>query len=72
MTFSYTTNMRLDQLLSYCQLGSRQQIKRLLKSQQVTVDGMVIRKASQNVDPELQRIEVNGKQIKESCVKNRG
>ncbi|MGK0551097.1 16S rRNA pseudouridine(516) synthase [Enterococcus faecalis] len=55
--------MRLDKLLTSLHFGSRNTIKRLLHSKQVTVDGVIITKAGQNVDAMLQDIRVNGRKL---------
>ncbi|MGT2742936.1 pseudouridine synthase [Streptococcus plurextorum] len=55
--------MRLDKLLAQSGYKSRNQVKKLLKSQQIKVDGQVIRSASHNVDTGLQVITVSGKQL---------
>ncbi|MBF0779185.1 pseudouridine synthase [Streptococcus cuniculi] len=55
--------MRLDKCLEKAGIGSRNQVKKLVKSQQVTVDGRLVRSGSQIVDPNLQVIEVCGKQV---------
>ncbi|EHI68726.1 pseudouridine synthase [Streptococcus ictaluri] len=55
--------MRLDKLLGISSLGSRNQVKTLIKSQAVKVDGQVVIKGNQNVDPGLQVISVRGKVI---------
>ncbi|GGE31774.1 16S rRNA pseudouridine(516) synthase [Streptococcus himalayensis] len=55
--------MRLDKCLEKAGLGSRKQIKTLLKSRQVTVDGMFATTGSQIVDPGLQVIEVGGEKV---------
>ncbi|MER0123487.1 16S rRNA pseudouridine(516) synthase [Streptococcus sp. ZJ93] len=61
--------MRLDKCLEKAGLGSRKQIKTLLKSRQVTVDGMLATAGSQIVDSGLQVIEVSGKKVElESAV----
>ena len=52
--------MRLDQVMNQAGLGSRNQVKRLLKSCQVQVDGQVERRPNRNVDPGLQVITVQG------------
>lgn len=57
--------MRIDQLLQVTGRFSRNQVKRLLKSQQVVVDGCVLRNPASNVDPGLQEIIVKGRQIHE-------
>lgn len=55
--------MRLDKCLEKAGLGSRNQIKKLLKSQQVTVDGRLARAGNQLVDPGLQVLEVSGRRV---------
>lgn len=55
--------MRLDKCLEKAGLGSRNQIKKLLKAQQVRVDGRLARATNQIVDPGLQAIEVAGRQV---------
>ncbi|MGT2715848.1 16S rRNA pseudouridine(516) synthase [Streptococcus respiraculi] len=55
--------MRLDKCLEKASVGSRNQVKKFLKSQQVTVDGRLARSGRQIVDPGLQVIEVCGKQV---------
>ncbi|MFC5631973.1 MULTISPECIES: 16S rRNA pseudouridine(516) synthase [Streptococcus] len=55
--------MRLDKLLTTAGIGSRNDIKKLLKSHQVKVDGVVITTANLNVDTNLQNITVSGKEI---------
>ena len=55
--------MRVDQLLNVAGFGSRGEVKRLLKSKQVRVDGVVTLSGAQNVDTGLQCVEVAGQQI---------
>ena len=55
--------MRLDQVMNQAGLGSRNQVKRLLKSCQVQVDGQVERRPNRNVDPSLQEIKVQGQTL---------
>lgn len=45
------------------QIGSRKQVKKLFKSQQIMVDGRPAQSLSQIVDPELQTIQVSGKKV---------
>ncbi|SUN07460.1 16S rRNA uridine-516 pseudouridylate synthase family protein [Streptococcus acidominimus] len=59
----YNKGMRLDKCLEKAGLGSRNQVKKLLKAQQVTVDGRLARAGNQIVDPGLQVIEVRGKRV---------
>lgn len=55
--------MRLDKLLTLNQYGSRREIKRLLFSKKVTVNGVVVMQDNLAVDPTIQDIRVNGKKI---------
>ena len=51
---------RLDKFLTDCGAGSRSQVKPILKSGRVTVDGTVIRDGSCKVDPDKQQICLDG------------
>ena len=42
---------RLDKFLSQCGVGSRSQVKPLLKAGQITVNGVAVRDGSQKIDP---------------------
>ena len=55
--------MRLDKLLGQAGFGSRGQVKKFIRSQQVRVDDELARTGNQNVDPSLQTITVSGKQL---------
>ncbi|ELY5747883.1 rRNA pseudouridine synthase [Streptococcus iniae] len=55
--------MRLDKLLEMSAVGSRNQVKKIIKAHGVVVDGNIAKSGSQNVDPGLQTILVNDKQI---------
>ncbi|EIQ82245.1 UNVERIFIED_CONTAM: rRNA pseudouridine synthase [Streptococcus canis] len=55
--------MRLDKLLEGAKVGSRSQVKKLIKAQEVWVDHMAVRNGRQNVDPGLQLIEVAGQRV---------
>lgn len=55
--------MRLDKLLEGTKVGSRSQVKKLIKAQGVWVDHMPARNGRQNVDPGLQLIEVTGQRV---------
>lgn len=55
--------MRLDKLLENNKVGSKKQVKRLLLTGQVTVDGQVVRSGEQNVDPGLNDIMLNQKRL---------
>lgn len=55
--------MRLDKLLSNMGMGSRKEVKALLKKKQVTINEVFVKDGSIKVDPELDEITVNGKVI---------
>ena len=55
--------MRLDKLLGQAGYGSRNQIKKLIRSHQVRVDGIVAKDDNLNVDATLQVITVSEKQL---------
>lgn len=55
--------MRLDKLLGQAGFGSRGQVKKLIRSQQVRVDGVLATADSLNVDPNLQTLTVFGKPL---------
>ena len=54
--------MRLDKLLGQAGFGSRNQVKKLIRSRQVYVDGRLAEADNLNVEPSLQEITVSGKQ----------
>ena len=54
---------RLDKFLCDCGVGTRSQVKALLKSGSVTVDGAVERDNSRKVDPETQVICLRGERL---------
>lgn len=45
------------------QIGSRKQVKKLFKAQQIKINGQAAQSLSQIVDPELQEIQVAGRKI---------
>lgn len=53
--------MRLDKLLGQAGYGSRNQVKKLIRSQQVRVDGRLVTRDGLNVDPAIQDVRVSGK-----------
>ena len=55
--------MRLDKLLGHAGYGSRNQVKKLIRSQQVYVDGSLADRDGLNVDASLQMITVSGEQL---------
>lgn len=48
--------MRLDKLLGHAGYGSRNQVKKLIRSRQVYVDGILAERDNLNVDASLQTI----------------
>ncbi|HHW4957344.1 TPA: S4 domain-containing protein, partial [Streptococcus suis] len=55
--------MRLDKCLEKAKVGSRKQVKKLFKAQQIKINGQAAQSLSQIVDPELQEIQVAGRKI---------
>lgn len=55
--------MRLDKCLEKAKIGSRKQVKKLFKAQQISIDGQPARSLSQIVDPDLQDIQVSGRKV---------
>lgn len=60
--------MRLDKLLGQEGFGSRNQVKKLIRSRQVRVDGVIVSKDSLNVDPSLQEVLVAGRRLRSGSV----
>ena len=58
--------MRLDKLLGQAGYGSRNQVKKLIRSRQVYVDGVLAERDNLNVDASLQTITVSGKELEHS------
>ena len=54
---------RLDKFLSESALGTRSQVKQLLKTGLVTVDGAVERDGSRKIDPKTQTVCYNGQSL---------
>lgn len=61
--------MRLDKLLGQAGFGSRNQVKKLIRSRQVSVDGQIVTKDNVIVDSGLQSIFV-GKGVRR-CIKRK-
>ncbi|MBJ7541325.1 rRNA pseudouridine synthase [Streptococcus sp. SL1232] len=61
--------MRLDKLLGQAGFGSRNQVKKLIRSRQVYVDGRLAEADNLNVEPSLQEITVSGKRVEQSTEK---
>ncbi|HFI0562719.1 TPA: pseudouridine synthase [Streptococcus suis] len=55
--------MRLDKCLEKAKIGSRKQVKKLFKAQQIRIDGQPARSLRQIVDPDLQDIQVSGRKV---------
>jgi len=55
--------MRLDKLLNECGYGSRGQVKKLIRSKQVSIDGEIVLADNHNVDPQLQTVIVSGETL---------
>ena len=55
--------MRIDKMLANIGYGSRKDVKKLLKSGAVKVDGVIIKDAKQHVDPENQLVTVYGEEV---------
>ena len=55
--------VRLDKFLCDCGLGTRSQMKLILKSGRVTVDGIPARDGSAKVDPQMQNICLDGQSL---------
>jgi len=55
--------MRIDKMLANVGYGSRKDVKKLLKSGAVKVDGVIIKDAKQHVDPENQLVTVYGEEV---------
>jgi 16S rRNA pseudouridine516 synthase len=52
-------NMRLDKMLANSGFGTRKEVKKLLKTGVVKVDGNVVKDAKVHVDPEMQEVTVH-------------
>ncbi|WP_043934060.1 pseudouridine synthase [Bacillus sp. EB01] len=55
--------MRIDKMLANLGYGSRKEVKQLLKSGTVKVNGTSIKDAKQHIDPEQDTVTVNGTEI---------
>ncbi|HGD1502456.1 TPA: S4 domain-containing protein, partial [Streptococcus agalactiae] len=55
--------MRLDKLLGQAGFGSRNQVKKLIRSRQVSVDGQIVTKDNVIVDSGLQSIFVGKERV---------
>ncbi|WP_050616102.1 pseudouridine synthase [Bacillus testis] len=55
--------MRIDKMLANSGFGSRKEVKKMLKSGAVKVDGAVIKDAKFHVDPDSQQVTVQGMEV---------
>ena len=55
--------MRLDKFLVEMKKGSRSEVKKLIKSGRVTVDGRTVREPEQKFDPERAQISLDGQTV---------
>lgn len=56
-------HMRLDKVLANMGIGSRRDVKRLIKDKAVTVNHQLVQDAGKQVDPQCDTITVNGQQL---------
>lgn len=56
--------IRLDKFLAEMQVGTRSQVKQMIRKKQVAVDGEIISAPDMKVEPEKQEITVSGKIIR--------
>ena len=61
------TTQRIDKILATCGFGTRKEAKNLLHTGTVTVDGKVVTVADTQVDPNIQKIAVDGEVL---CVQH--
>ena len=57
--------VRLDKFLCDCGIGTRSQVKQILKSGRVTVDGMPAKDGSLKLDPQRQSVALDGQSLAE-------
>ncbi|WP_042223132.1 pseudouridine synthase [Oceanobacillus manasiensis] len=55
--------MRVDKLLANSGYGSRKEVKSLLKSKQVTLNGVTVKDGSTHLNPDTDNLEVNNKKV---------
>ena len=59
---------RLDKFLSDCGIGTRSQVKAIIKSGRVSVDGRPERDNNRKIDPDTQRIALDGEDLNRRSV----
>lgn len=60
--------LRLDKFLCDCGVGTRSQVKLILKAGRVSVDGTIVKDGSVKIDPENQQILLDGERL---CITGR-
>jgi len=55
--------MRLDKLISSCGMASRTEISKAASAGQITVDGKVVTKPAQHVDPAVNKVVFKGEEV---------
>ena len=55
---------RLDKFLSDCGVGTRSQVKTILKSGRVTVGGMAVRDGAMKIEPNIQQVCLDGEDLR--------
>lgn len=55
--------MRLDKLISDCGIASRKEIKQMIKSGRVEIDGVVAVSPEQKLDPAVSKVSVDGEEL---------
>ena len=56
-------DMRIDKMLANLGFGTRKEVKKLLKTGAVKIDGETVKDAKQHVDPESQAVTVHGETV---------
>lgn len=56
--------MRLNRFLARCGLGSRRSVERLILEGHVALNGTTVQELSTRIDPERDRVEVNGRAVR--------
>ncbi len=55
--------MRLDKLLAHCNYGTRKEVKEIIKKGFVSVNGVIVKKDKEHVNPDTDTICVEGEQV---------